>query len=437
MSVVIVGGGIAGVGAAIELKRQNRPFVLLEASDQLGGHQLTLEPYPGCAVDVGFIFGNKGYRGLLELVSELGLETTKHTIQYTSATSDGNLLYSNAVTMAFAAEVARFYDIIARMRPGWWLITLRQFLDRNGFQSDFCTYVIEPALSILFVSASGSWDKPAYVILSMFTLWTRLDVRSGSIQLWKVKGGNQQIVQRAATYYDLSPHVHLNTRVQSVSRNANETWTVCSASSTHTAKAVIMAVGDVNDVLRIYKHPYALGKTVLEWYAKQTQPCHSILHTWPGLYQSTQANEPYHYIKRDSGWVLTGQLQYMAGADCKQHLYLSVYPDRTNHTQDIPEEHVLKRMHWVHPDQGRMYLLSVGWLRIPQWIECEGIHFCGAWSTVLGHEYSFQSGLEAARRVFKRPLFQDAGVICLVVLGAIVWVVFLLAHRMLRSRRKP
>ena len=50
--VIIVGGGIAGLAAAYELRRQSLPFVLLEGSARAGGVVLS-EEIDGFTIDAG------------------------------------------------------------------------------------------------------------------------------------------------------------------------------------------------------------------------------------------------------------------------------------------------------------------------------------------------------------------------------------------------
>lgn len=50
--VLVIGAGCAGLGAAINLKKQNLPYVVLEARDRVGGRTLTQE-VDGVNVDLG------------------------------------------------------------------------------------------------------------------------------------------------------------------------------------------------------------------------------------------------------------------------------------------------------------------------------------------------------------------------------------------------
>lgn len=51
--VIVIGGGFAGLGAAIKLKQAGiHDFILLEKANELGGGVWRENTYPGCACDV-------------------------------------------------------------------------------------------------------------------------------------------------------------------------------------------------------------------------------------------------------------------------------------------------------------------------------------------------------------------------------------------------
>ena len=49
--VVIVGGGFSGICAAVKLKEQNLPFIIIEQAPSIGG-TWWYNKYPGCSCDV-------------------------------------------------------------------------------------------------------------------------------------------------------------------------------------------------------------------------------------------------------------------------------------------------------------------------------------------------------------------------------------------------
>ena len=82
VDVVIVGGGLAGVRTAVGLHDVGATFVLIEASDRLGGrvHTIIDPSLPGGHVDVGARQIGQGYRRTWELLRRYGLETVDEDV---------------------------------------------------------------------------------------------------------------------------------------------------------------------------------------------------------------------------------------------------------------------------------------------------------------------------------------------------------------------
>jgi oxygen-dependent protoporphyrinogen oxidase len=72
LQVAIIGGGIAGLAAAYELAARGIPFVLLEASERLGGLVRT-DRVDGCTIDAGADSMLATKPAAIELCEELGL----------------------------------------------------------------------------------------------------------------------------------------------------------------------------------------------------------------------------------------------------------------------------------------------------------------------------------------------------------------------------
>jgi monoamine oxidase len=73
--VVVVGAGLAGLAAARELVAQGREPVVLEARDRVGGRTLNEEIGDGKIVEIGGQWVGPTQTRVVELISELGLET--------------------------------------------------------------------------------------------------------------------------------------------------------------------------------------------------------------------------------------------------------------------------------------------------------------------------------------------------------------------------
>src|SRR5215203_2082383 len=75
-SVIIVGGGIAGLTAACELARRHVPVTLLEASDRFGGRILTLK-HRSTAIELGAQFIHGRDPALLKALETAGLSSSE------------------------------------------------------------------------------------------------------------------------------------------------------------------------------------------------------------------------------------------------------------------------------------------------------------------------------------------------------------------------
>ena len=70
--VLVIGGGIAGLTAAYQLKKKGYEVIVLESQDHVGGRMTTVD-WEGFKVDVGAKFVTSSDKTLLKMVEEVGL----------------------------------------------------------------------------------------------------------------------------------------------------------------------------------------------------------------------------------------------------------------------------------------------------------------------------------------------------------------------------
>src|SRR4029079_8963059 len=73
MRVLVIGAGIAGIGAATYFARKGHDVEVLEAGDRIGGRAITLTSKRGDKIDAGTQYFHSNYRRALALMDEVEL----------------------------------------------------------------------------------------------------------------------------------------------------------------------------------------------------------------------------------------------------------------------------------------------------------------------------------------------------------------------------
>jgi monoamine oxidase len=73
MRVLVIGAGVAGLGAATYFARKGHDVEVLEAGDRAGGRNITLTSKRGDKADAGTQYFHSNYRRALALMDDVGL----------------------------------------------------------------------------------------------------------------------------------------------------------------------------------------------------------------------------------------------------------------------------------------------------------------------------------------------------------------------------
>ncbi|MFD1737819.1 flavin monoamine oxidase family protein [Bacillus salitolerans] len=77
VDIVIVGGGITGLAAALECKKHQKSFVVLEARDRPGGRLYSVTTKEGIRIDLGGQWVGVNHYRIKRLIEEFGIKTYK------------------------------------------------------------------------------------------------------------------------------------------------------------------------------------------------------------------------------------------------------------------------------------------------------------------------------------------------------------------------
>jgi len=115
-SVAVIGGGIAGLSAALRLRQAGANVTLFESSDRVGG-RLSSESRDGFVYERGTQFYTTSYRNALGLIREVGLESElRRTSRWIAVLKDGRARRMPAGTLfalyALTTRLVRLRDIV-------------------------------------------------------------------------------------------------------------------------------------------------------------------------------------------------------------------------------------------------------------------------------------------------------------------------------------
>lgn len=255
MRVVVVGAGLAGLTAAVDLTAAGVDTVVLEARDRVGGRTRGIEVTPGTWVDAGGAYLGDRHTDLHATLARLGLKTAPTTMLGASrfafgpfaGSREGRFPPLNAVALGDLFDRLDALTAAVRVDAPWLTpdaaaldgLTAARWAEANLRHPDARLFFR------LFLGEMMAADPAEISVLHMaFYLGSGggvsyLNAFSGGAQQDRVDGGAHQVCELLAA--GLGGRVRLNSPVHAVRQDADAA-TVYTSGTAYRCDAVVMAV---------------------------------------------------------------------------------------------------------------------------------------------------------------------------------------------------
>ena len=218
MRVVVVGAGLAGLTAAVELATAGAEVTVLEARDRVGGRMRGVSISEGVVADGGAAYLGVRHTELLAQIREhgLGLVSTAMSGDSTFLLSDRRTTTPGRVPPLDAVALGdlfdRLEDLVAQVRPDApWLTSRAEHLDRVTVDRWIAEHVVHPDARTFFPLFLGEMmaAEPASISVLHMACYLRsgggiryLNAFEGGAQQWRVAGGAHLLAEALARRLD-------------------------------------------------------------------------------------------------------------------------------------------------------------------------------------------------------------------------------------------
>lgn len=257
-AIAIIGGGIAGLNAAYQLKKVGLKATVYEASNRLGGRiqSATGAIGEGLVTDLGGSLINTDHTDVLALVKEFDLKLFNRAEDVKQFPFPGTAYFFEnrmrsetevaenlrPIALQIAKDSALLKKDYEQFAPQFDRLSVTQYLDRNAdkIPAPFIRTLIENAVRTEYGVEADAVSALLVITILPVVEGKTLDLLSYSDEIFSVQGGSGQIIERLASA--LKGQIRTQTRLTKLQTSGSGYRLTFANQSTADADYVISAI---------------------------------------------------------------------------------------------------------------------------------------------------------------------------------------------------
>ncbi|WP_026999154.1 flavin monoamine oxidase family protein [Eisenibacter elegans] len=236
--VIILGGGIAGLGAAYRLQQLGLDFTVIEGRKRLGGRIFThtIDPEAGQTIELGAEWIGNSHTQMRELCKALNIKLVDHRFE-THLLLDGQHQKPGAWSLdpqwerSFKQQISDFNEKLGRSdykdldRVSW-----RQYLQERN--------ISERDLEVLELFHSTDFGEDIRHVSAYAALSEYAESSEKNEMDWRIEGGNSRLIEALVSTLG-SENLYLEHEVISIQQRGAKVTVGCANGTSFEADAVI------------------------------------------------------------------------------------------------------------------------------------------------------------------------------------------------------